>query len=120
MRISPRCYAVTGLGYSAPWFVNAGFVVGNASTLIVDTGGNLQAGQTIHGYAVAARPSNELMVINTEKHFDHIGGNGYFRGLGVDVWGHYGVARTEAEFAGSLPFGDHTTGRGYLSQMPTQ
>lgn len=102
MRLSARCYAVTGLGYSAPWCVNAGFVTGDKVTLVVDTGGNALAAQTVHGYAEAARPGNQLRVVNTEKHFDHIGGNGFFRDLGIDVWGHAGVARTGAEFAAEI------------------
>ena len=89
MRLTDHCYAVTGLGYSLPWCVNAGFIAGDAITLVVDTGGNTLAAQTIHGYASAARPGNKLRVINTEKHFDHIGGNGYFRELGIDVWGRF-------------------------------
>ena len=40
MKISARCYAVTGLAYSPPWSVNAGFITGEEVTLIVDTGGN--------------------------------------------------------------------------------
>jgi glyoxylase-like metal-dependent hydrolase (beta-lactamase superfamily II) len=102
MRLSNRCYAVTGLGYAAPWCVNAGFVVGDETTLVVDTGGNRLAAQTLCGYASAARPSNRLRVINTEKHFDHIGGNGFFRELGIDVWGHAGIARTPAEFQAEI------------------
>jgi glyoxylase-like metal-dependent hydrolase (beta-lactamase superfamily II) len=102
MRLSQRCYAVTGLGYSPPWCVNAGFIVGDALTLVVDTGGNALAGQTIHGYASAARPHNQLRVVNTEKHFDHIGGNGYFREQGVDIWGHVGIARTSDEFQAEI------------------
>ena len=98
MRLSTRCYAVTGLSYSAPWFVNAGFIVGDDCTLIVDTGGNKHAAQTIYGYAEAAKSGNQMRVVNTEKHFDHIGGNSYFRDQGVDVYGHHGIARTEAEF----------------------
>ena len=77
MRLSNRCYAVTGLAYSAPWCVNAGFIAGDKITLVVDTGANALAAQSIHGYASAARPSNQLRVINTEKHFDHIGGNSF-------------------------------------------
>ena len=100
MRLSNRCYAVTGLGYSAPWCVNAGFIAGDEVTLVVDTGGNALAAQTVHGYASAARAGNQLRVVNTEKHFDHIGGNGFFRDLGIDVWGQVGMARTGAEFAG--------------------
>ena len=102
MRLSNCCYAVTGLGYSAPWFVNAGLIAGDKRTLIVDTGGNMHAAQTLHGYAVAAKPGNQLQVINTEKHFDHIGGNSYFRDQGVEVWGHSGIARTEAEFQAEI------------------
>jgi glyoxylase-like metal-dependent hydrolase (beta-lactamase superfamily II) len=102
MRLSNRCYAVTGLGYSAPWCVNAGFVVGDNLTLVVDTGGNELAAQTVHGYASAARPGNQLRVVNTEKHFDHIGGNGFFREQGIDVWGHVGVVRTGDEFQAEI------------------
>jgi glyoxylase-like metal-dependent hydrolase (beta-lactamase superfamily II) len=98
MQISPHCYAVTGLAYSPPWFVNAGFVVGEDVTLVVDTGGNAAAAATIHGYATAVRRSNELRVLNTEKHFDHIGGNGFFQARGAQLWGHPEIARTSHEF----------------------
>ncbi len=67
-------------------------------TLVVDTGGNVLAAQTVHGYASITRPTNKLQVINTEMHFDHIGGNGYFRKLGIDVWGHAKIRRTPEEF----------------------
>lgn len=93
---------MTGLGYSPPWYVNAGFIVGKHTTLIVDTGGNAAAGATVHGYATAASPANELRVINTEKHFDHIGGNGFFRDRGIDVWGHAAIARPAAEFQAEI------------------
>jgi glyoxylase-like metal-dependent hydrolase (beta-lactamase superfamily II) len=102
MRISNRCYAVTGLGYSPPWCVNAGFVVGDTVTLVVDTGANALAAQTIYGYASAIRPENQLLVINTEMHFDHIGGNGFFRERGIDIRGHAGIARTAAEFRAEI------------------
>jgi glyoxylase-like metal-dependent hydrolase (beta-lactamase superfamily II) len=77
MRVSHRCYAVTGLGCSTPWCVNAGIVAGDHLTLIVDTGYNPLSAQTILGYASAVRLGNELRVINTEKHFDHICGNAF-------------------------------------------
>jgi len=102
MRVSQHCYAVTGLGYSPPWCVNAGFIAGGSQTLVVDTGGNALAGQTVHGYATAVRPGNRLRVLNTEKHFDHIGGNGFFRAQGVEIWGHVEIARTPAEFEGEI------------------
>jgi glyoxylase-like metal-dependent hydrolase (beta-lactamase superfamily II) len=102
VKLTDHCYAVTGLGYSVPWCVNAGFIVGDEMTLVVDTGGNRLAAQTIHGYASAARPGNKLRVINTEKHFDHIGGNGFFREQGIDAWGHAGIARTAEEFQAEI------------------
>ncbi len=102
MRLTDHCFAVTGLGYASPWCVNAGFIAGEEMTLVVDTGGNTLAAQSIHGYACAARPGNKLRVINTEKHFDHIGGNGFFRELGIDVWGHAEIARTPDEFQAEI------------------
>jgi glyoxylase-like metal-dependent hydrolase (beta-lactamase superfamily II) len=102
MRLSPCCYAVTGLAYSPPWCVNAGFIAGDAETLVIDTGGNALAGQTVHGYATAVRPENRLRVLNTEKHFDHIGGNAFFRAQGIDIWGHHALARTPAEFQAEI------------------
>jgi glyoxylase-like metal-dependent hydrolase (beta-lactamase superfamily II) len=41
-------------------------------------------------------------VLNTEKHFDHIGGNTFFRAQGVDIWGHHALARTAAEFQAEM------------------
>jgi glyoxylase-like metal-dependent hydrolase (beta-lactamase superfamily II) len=102
MRISEHCYAVTGLGYSPPWCVNAGIVTGHETTLVIDTGGNASAGATVFGYATAVRPSNQLRVINTEKHFDHIGGNCVFHEKGISISGHRGISRTPAEFAAEI------------------
>ena len=47
-------------------------------------------------------PGDKLRVVNTEKHVDHIGGNGYFRELGIDIWGHSGIARTPGEFQAEI------------------
>jgi len=102
MRLSTRCFAVTGLAYIPPWSVNAGFVSGDHTTLIVDTGANALAAATIHGYASAVRPDNRIRVIDTEQHFDHIGGNGYFRERGIDVYGHASIDRTGEEFSAEV------------------
>jgi glyoxylase-like metal-dependent hydrolase (beta-lactamase superfamily II) len=102
LRISDRCFAVTGLGYLPPWTVNAGFITGDETTLIVDTGANAAAASTIHGYASIACPSNRLLVLDTERHFDHIGGNGYFRERGIDVYGHASIQRTGDEFRSEI------------------
>jgi glyoxylase-like metal-dependent hydrolase (beta-lactamase superfamily II) len=102
MRVSNRCYAVTGLGYSAPWCVNAGFIVGGEVTMAVDTGANALGAASLYGYSSAIRPSNRLQVINTEQHFDHIGGNSFFRDRGIEVWGHASLCRTEEEFQAEI------------------
>jgi glyoxylase-like metal-dependent hydrolase (beta-lactamase superfamily II) len=102
MRVSTRCFAITGLGYVPPWSVNAGFVVGQHTTLVVDTGAAALAAATIHGYATIARPGNRMIVVNTERHFDHIGGNAFFRERGIDVFGHREIGRTEDEFRSEM------------------
>ncbi len=98
MQISPSSFAITGLGAVPPWVVNAGIIVGETKTLIVDTGANWLAAQTIHGYATVIRPQNQLLVFNCEPHFDHIGGNGYFRDLGIEIYGHPDIQRTADQF----------------------
>jgi glyoxylase-like metal-dependent hydrolase (beta-lactamase superfamily II) len=98
MQISKTCYAVTGLAAPAPWVVNAGFIVGQEKTLIVDSGTNLPAAQTIHGYARCVRPQNEMLVLNLEPHFDHIGGNCFFDRQGIPIYAHSGIQRSAEEF----------------------
>lgn len=100
MKISEHCYVIHGLTALPPWMVNAGFIVGNEKTLIIDTGYNYLSAQTIFGYATAARPENRLRVVNTEPHSDHMGGNGFFRERGVDVYGHRDTRRSEDELNG--------------------
>ena len=99
MQITESCYALTGLSAMPPWVVNAGFVVGQDRTLVVDTGMNYRSAQTIFGYARAVRPANQLFVINSEPHFDHIGGNSFFADQAVSIYGHPDLKRTPAEFA---------------------
>ena len=102
MRLSASCYAVVGLAYAPPWTANAGFVVGATTTLVIDTGPTALAAATIHGYASAVRPSNSLLVIDTERHLDHIGGNSFFHDRGVPILGHSGIARTDEELAADI------------------
>ena len=98
MKISEHCYIIPGLSVEPPWSMNAGFIVGKHSTLIVDTGSNYFSAQTIYGYASCAKPDNKLVVINTEPHFDHIGGNCFFREKNIDIFAHPGVKRDVEEF----------------------
>jgi glyoxylase-like metal-dependent hydrolase (beta-lactamase superfamily II) len=88
MKISEHCFAITGLGFTPPWEVNAGFVVGGRTTLVVDTGPSYLAAATIHGYASNVRRENELVAVNTELHADHLLGNSLFREKSVPIWGH--------------------------------
>ena len=98
MKLTNNCFAVFGLGYSPPWIVNSGFVVGSERTLIIDTGPMYLAAQTIYGYAANVKPGNEIIVVNTEKHFDHIGGNSFFKEKGIKIYTHEKNYRTENEF----------------------
>jgi glyoxylase-like metal-dependent hydrolase (beta-lactamase superfamily II) len=97
MKLTEHCYAVLGLGYYPPWMVNSGFIVGSNSTIIIDAGPNYLSAQTIYGYAKNVRPDNELIVINTEKHFDHIGGNSLFKEKGLTIYGHESIRRSDKE-----------------------
>ncbi len=102
MRVSARCHALLGFAYVPPWSVNAGFVYGDARTLIVDTGPTALAAATILGYAEAVRPGNALLAVDSERHLDHVAGNAFLRARGIDVYGHPAVRRTEAELAADV------------------
>jgi glyoxylase-like metal-dependent hydrolase (beta-lactamase superfamily II) len=99
MKYSDHCYAVTGLAFTPPWAVNAGFIVGENRTLIIDTGANYLSAQTVYGYASAVRPENTLAVLNTEQHFDHTGGNSFFQEKGIDIYGHFQIHRQAKDLA---------------------
>ncbi len=110
MKISEHCFAITGLGFTAPWEVNAGFVLGGRSTLVVDTGPSYLAARTIYGYASNVRPGNALIAVNTELHVDHLLGNSLFEEMSVPIWGHEKCERTAdaldlnvAEFNRTVP-----------------
>jgi cyclase len=102
MQVSRHAHALTGLGFIPPWSVNAGFVSGATTTLVVDTGPSRFAAQTVLGYAISAHPSNRLLAINTERHTDHLFGNAYFRDRGVDVMGHPSIVRTPEDMAAEI------------------
>ncbi len=98
MKLSENCYAVTGLGFTPPWFVNAGIITGKDETIIIDSGGNYNAAQTIYGYASAVSRTQKFIVINTEPHFDHILGNCFFAEKRIPIYAHPLVNRTEEDF----------------------
>ncbi len=98
MKISENCFIITGLSAEPPWSVNSGFTVGNHSTIVVDTGSNYLSAQTIYGYSNNINPENKLIVVNTEPHFDHIGGNSFFVEREIDIFAHPGIQRKPEEF----------------------
>jgi glyoxylase-like metal-dependent hydrolase (beta-lactamase superfamily II) len=102
MQIAQHCFALMGFAYTPPWSVNAGFIVGDEKTLIVDSGPHILAAATIEGYAHAVRPSNQLLLINTERHLDHISGNSHFADNGVEVYGHVGIQRQDSELKSDI------------------
>jgi glyoxylase-like metal-dependent hydrolase (beta-lactamase superfamily II) len=102
MKISDHCYAITGLSFIPPWAVNAGFIVGQRQTLIVDTGPNYLSAQTIYGYASSVRTNNSLVALNTEQHFDHLGGNSFFQEKNIDIYGHSQIHREEGDLIATI------------------
>jgi glyoxylase-like metal-dependent hydrolase (beta-lactamase superfamily II) len=97
MKVTNHCFAILGLACTPPWTVNAGFVVGETQTLVIDTGANALAAATIYGYATAVRSTNQLLVINTEQHLDHLSGNAYFHARHIPIYGHRKITRQDAE-----------------------
>jgi glyoxylase-like metal-dependent hydrolase (beta-lactamase superfamily II) len=97
MKLTNNCFAVLGLGYYPPWMVNSGFIVGDTHTLVADSGPNYISAQTIYGYAKNIKPDNELIVVNTEKHLDHIGGNSLFKEKDVKIFGHKDIKRSDSD-----------------------
>jgi len=83
MKISKSCYGITGFSEETPWAVSSGFVIGGHSTLIIDTGSNYLSAQTIFGYSTGINQDNNSLVINTEPHFDHIGGTVFSANAGL-------------------------------------
>ncbi|WP_282434417.1 MBL fold metallo-hydrolase [Desulfosporosinus orientis] len=74
-------------------------MVGEEKVLVIDTGANRFAAQTIYGYASSVGRGRRILAINTEQHLDHIGGNGLFRENQLDIYGHYKINRTTADLA---------------------
>ncbi|HWP98231.1 MAG TPA: MBL fold metallo-hydrolase [Syntrophomonadaceae bacterium] len=102
MKISPRCFFLSGLAFIPPWTVNAGFAVGQEKTLVIDSGACYLSAQTVFGYASNVKPQNELLLMNTEHHFDHSGGNSFFADRGIDIYGFQGMLRNDQELIATI------------------
>lgn len=93
-----RCFWLTGLTHADLFSVNAGFIIGDRETVIIDTGFNLEAARTIYDFASGVALDNKIRtVVNLEGHYDHIFGNGYFIEKGCQIIAHKDVCLTEKE-----------------------
>lgn len=72
---------------------NAGFVVGSASVLVVDTFATEDAARELLAAIRRTTPLPVRWVVNTHYHLDHIGGNAVFRGEGAAIVAHENVRR---------------------------
>jgi glyoxylase-like metal-dependent hydrolase (beta-lactamase superfamily II) len=104
MKLTHSCYAILGLGCYPPWMVNSGFIVGSKKTLIIDSGPTYYTAQTIMGYAKNVKPKNEIIVVNTEKHLDHIGGNSLFSVEGIKIYGHELINRNNDDLISDMDY----------------
>lgn len=94
-----RCYWLSGLTHADCFSCNAGFVVGNEETIIVDSGNNAESAATIMEFAKAVAPNRRFVVINLEGHYDHTFGNAYFKRRGAQIMAHESVRLTQNELS---------------------
>ena len=68
-QLTPHVYFIPD--FSAPGVPNVGFVVGDASTLVIDTGMGVENGERVLSEALKLAPDNQLYIVSTHVHPEH-------------------------------------------------
>ncbi|MEQ9609812.1 MAG: quinoprotein relay system zinc metallohydrolase 2 [Kiloniellaceae bacterium] len=76
---------------------NIGFIVGEDSVAVIDTGTTHGQGMALRAAVAAATDKPISHFINTHVHFDHCFGNDAFRALTVPIIGHKNLPRALAD-----------------------
>ena len=72
---------------------NLGFIIGDQSIAVIDTGGSHQVGKALKLAIKQVSKKPIKYVINTHGHQDHIFGNSAFLSEGVTIYGHYNLRK---------------------------
>ena len=72
---------------------NLGFIIGDQSIAVIDTGGSLQIGEALKLAIKKVSKKPIKYVINTHGHQDHIFGNSAFLSEGAIIFGHYNLKK---------------------------
>ena len=72
---------------------NLGFIIGDESIAVIDTGGSHQIGEAFRKAIKKVSKKPIKYVINTHGHQDHIFGNTAFISEGATIYGHYNLKK---------------------------
>ena len=76
---------------------NLGFIIGDESIAVIDTGGSHQVGEALKLAIKKISRKPIKYVINTHVHQDHIFGNTAFLSKGVIIYGHFNLKKALKE-----------------------